>query len=82
MQESLQATCRELDLCDISEIPLCLSKLKAVVRTVPRMEEFISRICNFVFQRELHRIQTDGEVVEGGGKDRFTMSDVPLILER
>jgi hypothetical protein len=49
------------------------------------MEEFISRICNFVFQRELHRIQTNDEVVEGGGggrKDRFTMSDVPLILER
>lgn len=51
MKETLQMVCRELDLCEISEIQASLTKLKAVVRMVPRMERFITKITSFVFDR-------------------------------
>jgi hypothetical protein len=41
----------QLDISEISEIQPSLVKLKAVVKTVPRMERFISQVCGFVFQR-------------------------------
>ena len=49
MKETLQMVCRELDLSEISEIQASLTKLKAVVRMVPRMERFIAKISNFIF---------------------------------
>ena len=36
--------CRELGLSDISDIPLALQRLKAVVEGVPRMERFIVQV--------------------------------------
>lgn len=53
MQDVLKATCRELDISDISDIQTSIVKLKAVVRSIPRMEKFISNICNFILQREV-----------------------------
>jgi hypothetical protein len=41
----------QLDISEISEIQPALVKLKAVVKSVPRMERFISQVCNFVFTR-------------------------------
>lgn len=51
MKESLQTVCRELDLSDLSEIPQAIHKLKTVVRAVPRMERFISKVTSFVSDR-------------------------------
>ena len=44
MKEVLQTVCRELDINEISEIQPSLVKLKAVVKTVPRMAEFIEQV--------------------------------------
>ena len=74
MKDALQAVCRELDIHDISEIQLCLSKLKAVVKTVPRMERFIAQVCGFLFQKE--------EQLHQGKQLQLAMDDVPRILSR
>lgn len=52
MKETLQAVCRELDVTEISEIQPSLCKLKAAVRVIPRMEHFITQICEFVFSND------------------------------
>ena len=49
MKEVLLTICRELDITEISDIQPSLVKLKAVVKTVPRMERFISQVCGFIF---------------------------------
>eukprot|EP01041_Mallomonas_annulata_P004569 gene4569-9080_t len=49
MKDTLQALCRSLDLSELSEIVPCVEKLKAVVGLVPRLESFVSKVCNFVF---------------------------------
>ena len=76
MRDVLQNICRELDISEISEIQLCITKLKAVVRAVPRMEKFITAVCNFVFQRESPR-HSEGDVIM-----RPTMEDVMPVLQR
>jgi hypothetical protein len=76
MKEVLQNICRELDISEISEIQLCVSKLKAVVRAVPRMEKFITTLCNFVFQRESPR-HAEGDVIL-----KPTMEDTLPVLQR
>lgn len=76
MKEVLQNICRELDISEISEIHLCISKLKAVVRAVPRMEKFITTVCNFVFQRETPR-HAEGDVIL-----KPTMEDALPVLQR
>lgn len=60
MKEVLQSVCRELDITEISEIHPSLVKLKAVVKSIPRMERFISHICSFVFQRHPTLGEIDG----------------------
>lgn len=52
MKEVLGELCRELQLSDISELPPAVRKLKAVVRTVPRMDRFINDVCSYVFAQE------------------------------
>lgn len=52
MKEVLRDLCRELQLSDISELAPAVRKLKAVVRTVPRMERFINDVCSFTFAQE------------------------------
>jgi hypothetical protein len=47
----LPITTPQLDISEISEIQPALVKLKAVVKSVPRMERFIAQVCNFVFTR-------------------------------
>jgi hypothetical protein len=71
MKEVLQTVCRELDINEISEIQPSLAKLKAVVKTVPRMERFISQVCNFIYQRhpslgEIDGMKTSATVASGG----------------
>jgi hypothetical protein len=51
MKDCLQMICRELDLSDISEIQHAITKLKSVVRTVPRMERFIAKVTAYVHDR-------------------------------
>jgi hypothetical protein len=51
LRELVKSVCRELDLGDSSEIIRSIQKLKSVVLTVPRMENFISSICSFLTQR-------------------------------
>ena len=53
MKETLQSVCRELDVSEISELQPSLSKLKAAVRVIPRMENFITSICEFVFNNDV-----------------------------
>jgi len=60
MKEALQTVCRELNISDISEIKPSLDKLKAVIKTVPRMEKFISEVCTFVFTKS-KRIEEGNE---------------------
>ena len=76
MKEVLQNICRELDISEVSEIQLSIAKLKTVVRAVPRMEKFISSVCNFVFQRESPR-HAEGDVIL-----KPTMEDVLPVLQR
>ncbi|CAE7724511.1 unnamed protein product, partial [Symbiodinium microadriaticum] len=76
MKEVLQNICRELDISEVSEILLCIKKLKAVVKAVPRMEKFITSTCNFVFQRESPR-HAEGDIIL-----KPTMEDVLPVLQR
>lgn len=52
MKEVLQGCCRELDISEVTDLQPTLSKLKAVVKAVPRMESFISAVCAYLFQRD------------------------------
>jgi hypothetical protein len=55
MKEVLQSICRELDLSDVSEIVGSIEKLKYVVKSVPRMERFITQVSTFVLTKEDER---------------------------
>jgi hypothetical protein len=76
MKETLQNICRECDVSEISEISVCISKLKAVVSTVPRMEKFITSVCNYVFNRSAPLHSEGDEIV------RPAMEDVIPVLKR
>lgn len=76
MKEVLQGVCRELELNDVSEIVEAIKKLKLVIKTVPRMERFISSICNFVFERSTPT-HDEGDVIH-----RPIMEDVLPILKK
>ncbi len=92
MKEVLQAVCRELDVTDISDILQCVVKLKAVVKTVPRMERFISQVCAYVFERDpavqQHHQQTAPSSSSGRNERSrqvaagSTMEDVFPMLKR
>lgn len=83
---------KQLDISEISEIQPCLVKLKAVVKSVPRMERFISQVCGFVFQRHPSLGNIDGMPSTGGGSSipapgpdgqpAFTMDHMLPILRR
>mmetsp|Transcript_9391 Transcript_9391/g.14152 ORF Transcript_9391/g.14152 Transcript_9391/m.14152 type:complete len:824 (+) Transcript_9391:73-2544(+) len=76
MKDVLQGICRELDLCEISDIIPAISKLKTVVRAVPRMEKFITSVCNYVFRHESPK-HDEGDVIA-----RPVMEDVLPVLKR
>ena len=76
MQEVLQSLCRELDVSDVSEVLPGVVKMKTVLRAVPRMEQFITAVCNFVFQKDRPRH------AEGDIKARPAMEDALPILKR
>jgi hypothetical protein len=76
VKEVLQAACRELDISDISELQPSISKLKAVVKLVPRMEAFIARLCGFVFDRQAPRHP------EGDVKEEPSMEDALPIMKK
>ncbi len=82
MKETLQMVCRELDLSEISEIQACLAKLKAVVKAVPRMENFISTITNYLINRNdiLNEKFGCGGQADDSGRD--SMDKAVSILER
>ena len=91
MKEVLQTICRELDITEISDIQPSLVKLKAVVKTVPRMERFISQICGFIFQRHPTLGDIDGMKNIAGsaapslgvdGLPQYTMDHILPILRR
>jgi hypothetical protein len=75
VKELLQAACRELDISDVSELQPSIEKLKLAVTAIPRMETFITRLCNFVFDRQPPRYQ------EGDLKEKPVMEDVFPILK-
>lgn len=66
MKETLQMVCRELDICELSDIQLSLQKLKSVVSSVPRMERVLSRLCTYVFERDQspHSSQSETQNIE------------------
>lgn len=76
MQEVLQSLCRELDVSDVSELLPGIVKMKTVIRAVPRMEQFITTVCNFVFQKDRPRH------AEGDINTRPVMEDALPILKR
>jgi hypothetical protein len=76
MQEVLQNLCREMDVSDVSEIHAGIVKMKTVIRAVPRMEQFITSVCNFVFQKDRPRHP------EGDINTRPSMEDAIPILNR
>ncbi len=80
MKDTLQMICRELDCTELSEISNALLKLKAVVKTVPRMERFISQVCTFVFERDQQR--HGGSVPNGDTAREGTMESVLPALKR
>jgi hypothetical protein len=79
-KEILQTVCRELDVSDIGEIAPCLAKLKAVVKAVPRMERFISQICDYLFERDRKIAELNGRGF--AGRSRPSMEDVMPVLTR
>jgi hypothetical protein len=76
MKEILQGVCRELELNEVSDVVESIKKLKLVIKTVPRMERFISSVCNFVFER------TIPTHLEGDPISRPVMEDVLPILKK
>ena len=76
MQDVLKSLCRELDVADVSEILPGVVKMKTVIRAVPRMEQFITTICNFVFQKDRPR-HPEGDIIS-----RPVMEDVLPVLKR
>ena len=86
MKEVLQSVCRDLDITDVSEIPICLSKLKMVVKTVPRMERLIAQVSEYLFERESHLLlahaHTDKQDQHHRKDSRFTIDDIPKVLSR
>ena len=87
-KEALRSVCRELGLSDVSEVQPALVKLKTVVGAVPRMERFITQVCNFIFRCEEEAVARH----DGRGRDRDrdrqgrqqsgSMEDVLPLLER
>lgn len=51
LKESLQMVCRELNISEVSDIKPSLDKMKAVIHSIPRMENFIEQVCVFLFKR-------------------------------
>jgi flagellar biosynthesis chaperone FliJ len=51
LKESLQMVCRELNISEVSDIKPSLDKMKAVIHSIPRMENFIEQVCMFLFKR-------------------------------
>jgi len=78
-KEVLQTVCRELDVSDVSEIQPSIAKLKAVVKAVPRMERFITQVCEYLFERDRHIRELGGRGLNG--RDRPTMEDVMPVLQ-
>jgi len=78
-KEVLQTVCRELDVSDVSDIQPSLAKLKAVVKAVPRMERFISQVCEYLFERDRRIRDLGGRGL--AGRDRPTMEDVLPVLQ-
>jgi hypothetical protein len=76
MKEVLQGVCRELELNEVSDILEAIKKLKLVIKTVPRMERFISSVCNFIFER------VTPTHLEGDPISRPVMEDVLPILKK
>jgi hypothetical protein len=76
MKEVLQGVCRELELNEVSDILEAIKKLKLVIKTVPRMERFISSVCNFIFER------VTPTHLEGDPIRRPVMEDILPILKR
>ena len=77
-KEVLQTVCRELDVSDVSEIQPSIAKLKAVVKAVPRMERFITQVCEYLFERDRHIRELGGRGL--AGRERPTMEDVMPVL--
>lgn len=75
LKEILQAICRELDLNDITEIVPSLQKLKFVVKSVPRMERFISMVTTFVME---HERQSPNPIA----KEKLEINDIPAVLKK
>lgn len=50
--ECIQALCRELDISDINDIHPCIVKFKAVVKVVPFLEQYILKLCKFLYDKE------------------------------
>lgn len=78
-KEVLQTVCRELDVTDVSEIQPSIAKLKAVVKAVPRMERFITQVCEYLFERDRQIRELGGRGL--AGRDRPTMEDVMPVLQ-
>ena len=84
-KEILQGVCRELDVSDVSEIINSIVKLKTVVKTVPRMDRFISQVCAFLFQRDktiLASLPPPGSSAAAITAAQPTMEDVVPVLKR
>ena len=88
MKEVLQSVCRDLDITDVSEIPICISKLKMVVKAVPRMERLISQVSDYLFEREGYLLlahtgrQQQQQSKNKNKNERFSIDDIPKILSR
>lgn len=78
-KEVLQSVCRELDVSDVSEVTPSIQKLKAVVKLVPRMENFISKVSSYIFERDRSILELQGRGLNG--KERPTMEDVLPVLQ-
>lgn len=76
VKEILQSACRELDISDISELQPSIVKLKSVVRTVPRIEAFATKLCGFVFDRQRPTYP------EGDVKEDPVLEDVFPIIKK
>lgn len=76
VKEVLQSCCRELDISDISQLQPSIVKLKSVVRTVPRIEAFVTKLCGFVFDRQRPTYP------EGDVKEDPVLEDVLPIIKK
>lgn len=83
LKDIMQSVCRELDVTDVSEVVHHIMKLKTVIRTVPRMEELLSNLSSYIFERNSQLNEILGMTSSSSSNENdFSLDSLLSILRR